>query len=57
MPSQASKSDMYKWMLVEKSNLKVMPLDFLSVNANELMEECLKRTSPGQSFRSIMGQS
>ncbi|TDE13216.1 MULTISPECIES: hypothetical protein [Dyadobacter] len=39
MPSDATKSDVYKWMLIDKNDLKITPLEFLSMSAANLMEE------------------
>jgi len=39
MPSDAIKSDIYKWMLIDKNNLKIIPLEFLSMSAANLPEE------------------
>jgi hypothetical protein len=39
MPSDAIKSDIYKWMLIDKNNLHITPLEFLSMTSIDLTEE------------------
>ena len=39
MPSDAIKSDIYKWMLIDKNNLHITPLEFLSMTSVDLTEE------------------
>lgn len=39
MPSDAIKSDIYKWMLVDKNNLHITPLEFLSMTSAGPIEE------------------
>ncbi|OJV20453.1 MAG: hypothetical protein BGO21_00100 [Dyadobacter sp. 50-39] len=39
MPLDATKSNVYKWMLIDKNNLKITPLEFLSMTSIDLTEE------------------
>lgn len=39
LPSDAIKSDIYKWMIIDKNTLHVTPLEFLSMTSVGLTEE------------------
>lgn len=39
LPSDAVKSDIYKWMLIDKNNLHIIPLEFLSMTSAGPIEE------------------
>ena len=39
LPSEAIKSDLYKWLLIDRESAQIRPLDFLSVKSGEHQQE------------------